>query len=80
MKNKFGFIPIVLPVLVMVLIIGLINLTGPQTAQAQQAGNVDEVDARLSALTLSVGMLSPDFAAANVANYTAKVDYTVGTQ
>ena len=76
MKNKFGFIPIVLPVLVMVLIIGLINLTGPQTAQAQQAGNVDEVDARLSALTLTVGMLSPVFAA-DVANYTAKVDNTV---
>ena len=34
MKNKFGFIPIVLPVLVMVLI-GLINMTGPQNAQAQ---------------------------------------------
>ena len=28
MKNRFGFIPIVLPVLVMVLIIGLINMTG----------------------------------------------------
>ena len=35
MKNKFGFIPIVLPVLVMVLIIGLINMTGPQSTQAQ---------------------------------------------
>ena len=51
MKNKFGFIPIVLPVLVMVLIIGLINLAGPQTAQAQ--GNVSERDARLSNLTLT---------------------------
>ena len=28
MKNRFGFIPIVLPAIVMVLIIGLINLTG----------------------------------------------------
>ncbi len=37
MKNKFGFIPIVLPVLVMVLIIGLINMTGPQGAQAHEA-------------------------------------------
>ena len=41
MKNKFGFIPIVLPVLVMVLIIGLINLGGPQDAQAQTIGATD---------------------------------------
>ena len=82
MKNKFGFIPIVLPVLVMVLIIGLINLAGPQAAQAQATGDVSEEDARLStlAVTLTTGgnavMLSPEFAA-NMANYTAKVDYTV---
>ena len=41
MKNKFGFIPIVLPVLVMVLIIGLINLGGPQEAEAQTIGGTD---------------------------------------
>ena len=76
MKNKFGFIPIVLPVLVMVLIIGLINLAGPQNAQAQAVGNVDEVDARLSALSLTVGTLSPAFAP-DVANYTAMVDNSV---
>ena len=40
MKNKFGFIPIVLPVLVMVLIIGLINMTGPQNAQAQNPARI----------------------------------------
>ena len=78
MKNRFGFIPIVLPAIVMVLIIGLINLAGPQAAQAQATGDVSEEDARLSALTVSVGMLSPEFAA-NRANYTAKVDYTVAT-
>ena len=50
MKNKFGFIPIVLPVLVMVLIIGLINLTGPQTTQAQEMMN--DREARLKSLTL----------------------------
>ncbi len=41
MKSKFGFIPIVLPVLVMVLIIGLINMTGPQGAQAQTPPTVN---------------------------------------
>ena len=41
MKNKFGFIPIVLPVLVMVLIIGLINVTGPQSAQAQTPATIE---------------------------------------
>ena len=34
MKNKFGFIPIVLPVLVMVLIIGLINIGNAPWVQA----------------------------------------------
>ena len=57
MKNKFGFIPIVLPVLVMVLIIGLINLTGPQVAQAQE--DVSESDARLTALSLTYGDVVP---------------------
>lgn len=78
MKNRFGFIPIVLPAIVMVLIIGLINLTGPQNAQAQQAGNVDAVDARLETLTLTPGVLSPTFAA-DVANYTAMVDNSVAS-
>ena len=78
MKNKFGFIPIVLPVLVMVLIIGLINLAGPQTAQAQAVGDVSEEDARLSDLTATVVTLSPEFAP-GVANYSAKADYTVTT-
>ena len=36
MKSKFGFIPIVLPVLVMVLIIGLINLGNAPWVQAHQ--------------------------------------------
>ncbi len=82
MKNRFGFIPIVLPAIVMVLIIGLINLAGPQAAQAQAAGDVSDEDARLSALTVTLTtggnavMLSPEFAA-NRANYTAAVDYTV---
>lgn len=82
MKNRFGFIPIVLPVLVMVLIIGLINLTGPQTAQAQEA-NVSNEDARLSALSLTYGtdpnvvqLLSPKFMA-DRGDYTAMVDYDV---
>ncbi len=79
MKNKFGFIPIALPVLVMVLIIGLINLTGPQTAQAQAVADVSEEDARLDTLTVTGGgamSLSPAFKA-DVANYTYKVDNTV---
>ena len=85
MKNRFGFIPIVLPVLVMVLIIGLINLTGPQTAQAQEA-DVSEEDARLSALSLTytdaaspantINVLSPAFMA-DRGSYTAMVDYDV---
>ena len=83
MKNRFGFIPIVLPVLVMVLIIGLINLTGPQIAQAQEA-DVSEEDARLSALTLTydggtagaINVLSPTFMA-DRGSYTAMVDYDV---
>ena len=53
MKSKFGFIPIVLPVLVMVLIIGLINLGGPQGAQAQQA-SLGDTDPRLSPDGLTV--------------------------
>lgn len=36
MKNRFGFIPIVLPAIVMVLIIGAINLTNAPWVQAQQ--------------------------------------------
>ena len=93
MKNKFGFIPIVLPVLVMVLIIGLINLTGPQGVQAQ--GNVDESDARLKSLTLMYAQQGETDAEASipvpltqegsgsegflssVADYTAMVDNAV---
>ena len=74
MKNRFGFIPIVLPAIVMVLIIGLINLAGPQAAQAQ--GNVDDPDARLETLTVAPGELTPEFAP-DVANYTVMVDNSV---
>ncbi len=85
MKNKFGFIPIVLPVLVMVLIIGLINLAGTQTAQAQEA-DVSEEDARLTSLSLtyteggtaSDNLLMPDFEPGR-GDYTAMVDYQVST-
>ncbi len=93
MKNRFGFIPIVLPAIVMVLIIGLINLTGPQAAQAQ--GNVEERDARLSKLTLTyadarttpgprnipVPLTQKDSGSmgflSSVADYTASVDSAV---
>lgn len=80
MKNRFGFIPIVLPAIVMVLIIGLINLTGPQAAQAQEA-DVSEEDARLSALSLTytggpANILMPTFMS-DRGNYTAMVEYDV---
>ena len=92
MKNRFGFIPIVLPAIVMVLIIGLITMTGPQAAQAQ--GDVDEEDARLKSLTLKydsddsgaeaevdVPLVQKDSGGddflAGVADYTAEVDNDV---
>lgn len=89
MKNRFGFIPIVLPAIVMVLIIGLINLTGPQPAQAQ--GDVSERDARLSNLTLTYTDAVPANISvpltqksggsvgflSSVADYTASVDNAV---
>lgn len=83
MKNRFGFIPIVLPAIVMVLIIGLINLAGPQGVQAQAVANVAEEDARLTALSLthtettaSDNLLMPAFEPGR-GNYTATVDYQV---
>ena len=57
MKNRFGFIPIVLPAIVMVLIIGLINLGGPQDAQAQTLGANDP---QLATLTFQEGDGSDD--------------------
>ena len=56
MKNKFGFIPIVLPVLVMVLIIGLINLTG--VTQTAQADTINANGPKLDSLTLT--LVSPN--------------------
>ena len=82
MKNRFGFIPIVLPAIVMVLIIGLINLTGPQGVQAQAAtSDVSEEDARLTALSLTytggpANILMPAFMS-DRGDYTAMVEYDV---
>ena len=79
MKNRFGFIPIVLPVLVMVLIIGLINLTGvAQTpvVEAQEAPRLSDLE-----LTYDVGNatggtvdLSPSFTPGRM-SYEAYVDH-----
>ena len=88
MKNRFGFIPIVLPAIVMVLIIGLINLAGPQATQAQ---DVNVREARLKSLTLTYeeAGTSNDIPvtlrkkngsegfASDVADYTAEVDNAV---
>ena len=69
----------------MVLIIGLINLTGPQAAQAQQAADVAEEDAQLTSLTLTyndgasnINILSPAFEPSH-GSYTATVDYSVNS-
>ncbi len=87
MKNRFGFIPIVLPAIVMVLIIGLINLAGPQAAQAQE--DTSNADARLTGLTMTYvdGGVSGDLPifqsngtegfTPRVGRYTATVDNAV---
>ena len=59
MKSKFGFIPIVLPVLVMVLIIGLINIGNAPWVQAHEddgaehTHNIPSTHPRLSSLELT---------------------------
>ena len=50
MKSKFGFIPIVLPVLVMVLIIGAINLVNMDGVRAQEATDNIRVNVSFTAL------------------------------
>ena len=89
MKNRFGFIPIVLPAIVMVLIIGLINMTGPQAAQAQE--DTSDTAARLTSLTMTYvdarqtpGVSLPIFQSngtegftPRVGRYTATVDNAV---
>ncbi len=59
MKSKFGFIPIVLPALVMVLIIGLINIGNAPWVQADHGGDVEHVH--------NVGSSHPQLAAAGFA-------------
>ena len=79
MKNRFGFIPIVLPAIVMVLIIGLINLAGPQGAQAQQL--VATGDPQLTALTVNTAEVSRLDGSTGISNtstsYMASVNYEV---
>ena len=84
MKNRFGFIPIVLPVIVMVLIIGLINLGEAQRAQAHDDAtshthSIGPNDQQLTDLRVDgCSSLSPAFDGTQ-ASYECVVEYAVST-
>lgn len=62
MKNRFGFIPIVLPAIVMVLIIGLINMTGVSQTPVVEA----QSDPRLMDLSMTYNVTGGPTDAASV--------------
>ena len=90
MKSKFGFIPIVLPVLVMVLIIGLVNIGNTPWVQAhdddaEHTHNVGANHPRLGGITVNDsstgaaipgGALMPAFDA-EVSSYEVSATYNV---
>ena len=89
MKSKFGFIPIVLPVLVMVLIIGLINIGSAPWVQAdhdaenEHVHNIGSTHPQLASLAVAASTteatpqtLTPGFSV-EVSSYKVSATYDV---